>query len=384
MPFRPRMAFSSNSVIRPDGDSFMNLLYQWCMSSARISSRFEPWFPIAAGKKDEDTGTQVFGGGGKVSERPGRLKNNKKSLIDSPKTHRIGGKSSAAAGVCRANSGLSNPLRSCSRNQGGSWNNSLMGSPPAAGCSGQRPSQEALPDWGYGEGAAARAALPLVPPAETPHTETLRYHRCSAGNMERIRQNDQLLDALPGNERPVCERRLVVVQPVEQLRLRSPRRTKALGRTRVAGRGVEVLVPAPSVRAGLFPNSPVPVPKDGALSGGRPEAGGRGAGLSGAEQAGGLRSRRVLLFCPKEKFVLAAAAPNSPVAALGVAAAGVPNKPPVGAAIGLLGPFLPAEDLFSYSFMAVMHWCLVLMLVVTPAFTIVSVPVGGWRENNFK
>ncbi|KAF3840512.1 hypothetical protein F7725_006374 [Dissostichus mawsoni] len=51
----------------------------------------------------------------------------------------------------------------------------------------------------------------------------------------------------------------------------------------------------------------------------------------------------VLLFCPKEKFVLAAAAPNSPVAALGVAAAGVPNKPPVGAAIGLLGPFLPAE-----------------------------------------
>ncbi|KAF3840513.1 hypothetical protein F7725_006375 [Dissostichus mawsoni] len=31
-------------------------------------------------------------------------------------------------------------------------------------------------------------------------------------------------------------------------------------------------------------------------SGGRPEAGGRGAGLSGAEQAGGLRSRRV----PKE------------------------------------------------------------------------------------
>ena len=52
---------------------------------------------------------------------------------------------------------------------------------------------------------------------------------------------------------------------------------------------------------------------------------------------------KVLLFCPKEKFVLAAAAPNSPVAALGAAAAGVPNKPPVGAAIGLLGPFLPAE-----------------------------------------
>lgn len=48
MPFRPRMAFSSNSVMRPDGDSRMNLLYQWCMSSARMSSRFEPWFPIGA------------------------------------------------------------------------------------------------------------------------------------------------------------------------------------------------------------------------------------------------------------------------------------------------------------------------------------------------
>lgn len=38
---------------------------------------------------------------------------------------------------------------------------------------------------------------------------------------------------------------------------------------------------------------------------------------------------------------------------------------------------LTSRDLFSYSFMAVMHWCLVLMLVVTPAFTIVSLPVGG-------
>lgn len=28
---------------------------------------------------------------------------------------------------------------------------------------------------------------------------------------------------------------------------------------------VDVLVPAPKVRAGLLPNSPVPVPKDGAL-----------------------------------------------------------------------------------------------------------------------
>lgn len=36
-----------------------------------------------------------------------------------------------------------------------------------------------------------------------------------------------------------------------------------------------------------------------------------------------------------------------------------------------------SRDLFSYSFMAVMHWCFVLMLVVTPAFTIVSLPVGG-------
>lgn len=47
MPFRLSMAFSSNSVMRPDGDSFMNLLYQWCMSSARMSSRLEPWFPMA-------------------------------------------------------------------------------------------------------------------------------------------------------------------------------------------------------------------------------------------------------------------------------------------------------------------------------------------------
>lgn len=38
---------------------------------------------------------------------------------------------------------------------------------------------------------------------------------------------------------------------------------------------------------------------------------------------------------------------------------------------------LTSRDLFSYSFMAVMHWCFVLMLVVTPAFTIVSLPVGG-------
>lgn len=45
---------------------------------------------------------------------------------------------------------------------------------------------------------------------------------------------------------------------------------------------------------------------------------------------------------------------------------------------------LTSRDLFSYSFMAVMHWCFVLMLVVTPAFTIVSLPVGGWwrkKEN---
>lgn len=49
----------------------------------------------------------------------------------------------------------------------------------------------------------------------------------------------------------------------------------------------------------------------------------------------------MLLFCPKEKLVLGAAAPNRPVAALEVAV-GVPNRPPVPAAIGLVGPFLPA------------------------------------------
>lgn len=40
------MALSSNRVMSPDGDSRMNLLYQWCMSSARISSRLEPWLPM--------------------------------------------------------------------------------------------------------------------------------------------------------------------------------------------------------------------------------------------------------------------------------------------------------------------------------------------------
>ncbi len=30
--------------------------------------------------------------------------------------------------------------------------------------------------------------------------------------------------------------------------------------------------------------------------------------------------------------------------------------------------------------MAVIHWCLVLMLVVTPPFTIVSLPVGGYSK----
>jgi len=39
-----------------------------------------------------------------------------------------------------------------------------------------------------------------------------------------------------------------------------------------------------------------------------------------------------------------------------------------------------SKDLFSYSFIAVMHWCLVLMLVVTPPFTIVSLPVGGCKK----
>lgn len=49
------------------------------------------------------------------------------------------------------------------------------------------------------------------------------------------------------------------------------------------------------------------------------------------------------LAWPKEKPVLVAEEPNSPVApVLGVAAAAAPKRPPVGAAIGLVGPFLPA------------------------------------------
>ena len=53
---------------------------------------------------------------------------------------------------------------------------------------------------------------------------------------------DQLLDALPGNERPVCERRLVVVQPVEQLRLWSPRRTQSFGPDACRRTGRELVV----------------------------------------------------------------------------------------------------------------------------------------------
>lgn len=49
----------------------------------------------------------------------------------------------------------------------------------------------------------------------------------------------------------------------------------------------------------------------------------------------------MLLFCPKEKLVLGAVEPNRPVVALDVAVAG-PNRLPVPAAIGLVGPFLPA------------------------------------------
>lgn len=30
----------------PEGDSLMNLVYQWCMSSSMISSRLEQWVPI--------------------------------------------------------------------------------------------------------------------------------------------------------------------------------------------------------------------------------------------------------------------------------------------------------------------------------------------------
>lgn len=50
---------------------------------------------------------------------------------------------------------------------------------------------------------------------------------------------------------------------------------------------------------------------------------------------------KVLLFCPKEKLLLEAVEPNRPVVALDVAVAG-PNKLPVPAAMGLVGPFLPA------------------------------------------
>ena len=48
-----------------------------------------------------------------------------------------------------------------------------------------------------------------------------------------------------------------------------------------------------------------------------------------------------VLACPK-KPVLAAAEPNRPVAAVEVAGAAEPKSPPVAAAMGLVGPFLPA------------------------------------------
>ena len=41
--------------------------------------------------------------------------------------------------------------------------------------------------------------------------------------------------------------------------------------------------------------------------------------------------------------------------------------------------FLTSRLLFSYSFMAVIHWWRVLMLCVCPPFSIVSVPLGGWN-----
>lgn len=50
---------------------------------------------------------------------------------------------------------------------------------------------------------------------------------------------------------------------------------------------------------------------------------------------------KVLLFWPKEKLVLEAVEPNRPVGAVDVTVA-APNKLPVPAAIGLVGPFLPA------------------------------------------
>ncbi|KAG7267073.1 hypothetical protein CRUP_033518 [Coryphaenoides rupestris] len=48
MPLICSMFFSSNRVMSPDGDSRMNLLYQWCMSSSMMASRFEPWAPISS------------------------------------------------------------------------------------------------------------------------------------------------------------------------------------------------------------------------------------------------------------------------------------------------------------------------------------------------
>ncbi len=49
-----------------------------------------------------------------------------------------------------------------------------------------------------------------------------------------------------------------------------------------------------------------------------------------------------VLFWPKLKPVFGAEDPKSPVPVLGVAVAAAPKRPPVPAAMGFEGPFLPA------------------------------------------
>ena len=53
-------------------------------------------------------------------------------------------------------------------------------------------------------------------------------------------------------------------------------------------------------------------------------------------------SLKPVLACPKKPVLVVAAEPKRPVAALEVAGAAAPNRPPVAAAMGLVGPFLPA------------------------------------------
>ena len=155
MPFRPRMAFSSNSVMRPDGDSLMNLLYQWCMSSARMSSRFEPWFPIGAvrqvhrGRERKNEGSSSDWRRGRrleervvgkerspVTEPQVLIRGQRRRKVTKTVKSKISTASAASAArppgfssrsrttsrlqwLCREqNSGVSNPLRSWRKNQG--------------------------------------------------------------------------------------------------------------------------------------------------------------------------------------------------------------------------------------------------------------------------